>query len=282
LVETLTESDVLDIASELGQKFLLVCKQIIDDPRFTYFESFKTDVKTRQEEMQKKVNDLEPKLDRSFKHNVGDNTLENYKAVYTEFYEHVDKLSFDIVEKTLEKPEDPFVHFFNKSRILIKSDFKRDFNPDQELRISDFRKEMTEQKRELIERPLTLRQELKLFDDYRLAIEYQLVYLEQHRWYNTIRQYAAAWIGYMEKIRKFHDENNNKQVAKKIEEEIKKMQDWVKRLDKKYDKTPQLEMTQAQLLNDNQKTMILRYKSDRTELRSYEEDKRRIKFLQSI
>lgn len=282
LVDTLTETDVLDIASELGQKFLLVCKQIADDPRFSYFDAFKSEVEARRKEMEGKLANLEPKLDQSFKHNIGENTLENYKAIYTSFYDEIDKLSFEVVEKTLEKPEDPFVYFFNKSRLLIKSDFKRDFTPEQELRIAEFRKDLTQQKKELIERPLTLRQELKLFDDYRLAIEYQLVYFEQHRWYNTIRQYTTAWISYLEKIKKFHEEVNNRQVAKKVEDEIHKIQEWVKRLDQKYDKTPQLDTNQVQLLNENQKIMILRYKTDRKELRRYEEDKRIIKFLQSI
>ena len=129
------------------------------------------------------------------------------------------------------------------------------------------------------QKPLTMFQELKLFDDYRLAIEYNLVDIEDKGWYNTVRMYIKRWIPYLHTLETFHDKHSRYFLTKKIGKEIVKIEAWGKKVEKKYDQSIKLNMDQVNLMNKSIEMMISTYKSDRQQLKRYTEDKQILKYL---
>ena len=284
-IAKLLESYQSTPALELGYKFILVCKEIQQDPRFQYMVQFQIIVENAHTNLQKKITEIDVNLSKGLGQakrikNTSDNQLiERFKPIYSKFYSEIDQIQAELYANISAKPDNEFEFYLNKSRFLIKSNISREFSSEQEKLISQFRKTLTEAQKQEISQPLSLRQELKIFDDYRLAVEYHLVDIEDKGWFNTVRLYGQRWVKYLQKMTIFHAKHFREDVVQKIEREIIKIEKWLSKIEKKYDKSIQLDTAQVELLNQTIKDMILSYRGERKQLKRYEEDSRILKII---
>ena len=278
-IEDLVLIKQMNIAFDLGVKYRIVCSEIGRDPRFTYMIKFKELVRGKDREMMQRLEDVDAKREEDKGVKPSEVSMESLKPLYKDFYKSVDKIQSQLLQNMEENPEDEFIFYLNKSKLLLKNRLIGEFTPEQEKAIEAFRKNLSEVKRMMIQKPLTVMQELRLFDEYRLAVEYQLVDLEDKGWYNSVRLYCKAWIKYLRKIAVFHESAGRERVSKKVMEEVEKVNDWMKRVEKKYDKRILLNVEQTKLLSDQYRDMILRYRDDRKILKKYEEDKQILKMI---
>ena len=256
-------------------------EEIRQDPRFTYMDKFQQFVTETQNMISLKIFELEltwskiyPKGSQSL-----DITAKHSMRSKNQFYSQIDQIQKEFLDSVSETPENEFEHYLNKSKFLAKPHVIRKFTTAQETQIKNFRTKATKEKLQSFQKLLTMYQELKVFDDYRLAIEYNLVDVEDKGWYNTVRMYTMEWLPYLYTLETFHSKNSRQFLAKKIRKEIEKIEAWVKKIEDKYDKSIKLDMKQANLMSQSIKTMISTYKVDRQQLKRYEVDRQIIKYL---
>ncbi|MHA1675138.1 MAG: hypothetical protein ACTSYI_16090 [Promethearchaeota archaeon] len=284
----LLESYQATPALELGNKFILVCKEIQQDPRFQYMAQFQTIVENAHHNLQQEIAEIEVSLSKGqgktkpIRSSSDSQLIEQFKPIYSKFYSEIDQIQAELYENMSAKPDNEFEFYLNKSRFLTKSNINREFNQEQEKLISQFRKTLTKTQKQEISKPLSLRQELKLFDDYRLAVEYHLVDIEDKGWFNTVRLYGQRWIKYLQKIAIFHAKHFREAVVQKVEKEIIKIEKWLGKIEKKYDKSLHLNTAQIKLLNQTIKDMIISYRGERKQLKRYEEDARILKKISQL
>lgn len=273
---------------ELGRKFLMVCSQIQGDPRFHYMNQFQSIVNQSMADIKKRIDQVDEELatgilkpSKSFQ-DYDSQMIEYFKPLYSKFYAEIDQIQADLYANLTIKPENDFEFYLNKSRLLIKSKIDRNFTDEQEKLIKQYRSSMQKSDQENISTSLTLRQEMKLFDDYRLAIEYHLVDIEDKGWFNTARLYCDQWIKYLQKIAIFHAKHFREPLVQKIEKEITKIENWKMKIESKYDKSMKLDTNQMKLLNSTIKDMILSYKIQRKKLKQIEQDIKILKQIQNL
>jgi hypothetical protein len=279
VIHVLIDGVTLNLAWELGEKFLFVCKEIERDPRFVFMNNFRSYVQNKNNEMNVILTSLETKREEGAEKAINKEAIEQFKPLYMGFYRDIDKIQAQLIGIMTVKPANEFEYYLNKSRLLIKSQNIRNFTPEQEQAIQAYHARIPADQLKQFQKPLSLQQELKLFDDYRLAIEYQLVDFEDKGWYNSVRMYCRLWIEYLKKIAQYHQEYNRLKIVKKIQEEIEKITEWVKRIEIKYEKGIMLDVKQSELLSDHIRQMIVRYREDRKELKRADEDKQILKLL---
>ncbi|MHA1611430.1 MAG: hypothetical protein ACTSYU_05195 [Promethearchaeota archaeon] len=275
-------------AMELGTKFVLVCREIQHDPRFQYMDQFQTIVENTHQNLLHKIREIESNLSKGLDHpsiinNISDSQLiEQFKPIYSKFYSEVDQIQAELYENISVKPDNEFEFYLSKSRFLIKSNISRGFSLEQEKLINQYRKTLTNAQKKDISQPLSIRQELKLFDDYRLAVEYHLVDIEDKGWFNTVRLYGQRWIKYLQKMAIFHAKHFREPLVQKIEKEITKIEKWVGNIEKKYEKSVQLDIAQIELLNQTIIDMILSYRGERKQFKKYKEDVKILKLIAQL
>ena len=191
-IVTLRKGDHPSAAIDLGKKFVWVCEQILQDPRFNYMKQVHQLVQQKILAITEQISlvESEESLSPSNEQFYNEDFLEHFKPLYSRFYTKVDQIHHEIIEEMTEKPENEFEHYWRKSRILMKSRVIRKFTPDQEKIIKNFKKSLPPAKLEKFREPLSLRQELKLYDDYRIANEYYIVDIEDKGWFNTVILYC--------------------------------------------------------------------------------------------
>ncbi len=284
IVATLVDTHHPGAAVELAKKFSLVCDEIQRDPRFSYMARLLHAVDVAELGLTRTILSIESEGNGKGEADPHSEMayLEQYRNQYHRFYSQIDKIQARLMANVTVQPENDFEFYFNKSRFLFKPRVIRQFTADQETLIEQYRKILSEDQMKSVKNPLTSRQELKLFDDYRVAVEYHLVDFEDKGWFNTVRLYCEKWVKYLEKIAQFHADRGRAPVAQKVRKEIKKIQTWEKKIEKKYDKRVQLDTEQMKIVNQSIKNMILSYRIDRKEFKKSEEDKRVLKLIQSL
>ena len=271
----------LDKALVIFKNFSLLCEEIQQDPRFIYMKKFLQFVAGNHTSILLRIEELETMWDQILSQRGQSQKRKEKQRMRSRsnFYSQIDQIQAEFIDSQLENPENEFEHYLNKSKFLAKSRVIRKFTSEQENKIKNFRVKATKEKLREFQKPLTIFQELKLFDDYRLGIEYNLVDIEDKGWHNTIQMYINKWVPYLHTLEAFHDKNSRYFLAKKISKEIVKIEAWGKKVEKKYDQSIKLNMDQVNLMNKSIETMISTYKADRQQLKRYVEDKQIIKNL---
>ncbi|WP_371803112.1 hypothetical protein [Candidatus Lokiarchaeum ossiferum] len=272
-----------DIALEYFSDFSNLCSEIQQDPRFLYMDKFIKLVKDTENKISEQIEELEANWTNfvaqqgNFKSKKNDYGI----GAKNQFYRQIDQIQKEFLDSVKDIPANEFEHYLNKSNFFSKPRIIRKFSPSQEKIIKNFRNQATKEKILSFNKRLTNFQELKLFDEYRLAIEYNLVDFEDKGWFNTIRMYIREWIPYLETLEAFHARNARSYLSKKIRKEIDKINAWVLKVDQKYDKSIKLNVDQAVLMDNSIKKMISIYKNERKQLKRYEKDKRILKYLKN-
>ncbi len=265
----------------LFKNFSLLCEEIQQDPRFIYMKKFLQFVEGTYKSNLFKIEELElmwdqksPQRGRSQK-----NKEKQRMRSKNKFYTQIDQIQAEFLDSLQEHPENEFEHYLNKSKFLAKPRVIRKFTSEQEKVINSFRVKANKEKLNQFQKPLTIFQELKLFDDYRLAVEYNLVDIEDKGWYNTVRMYINKWTTYLHTLETFHSKHSRHFLVKKIGKEILKIEAWGKKVEKKYDQSIKLNLDQVNLMNQSIEIIISTYKTDRQQLKRYTEDKQILKHL---
>ena len=272
-----------DLALEFFSDFSNLCAVIQQDPRFIYMEKFIKLVKETESKISEQIDDLEanwanfiPTEVKSKSKKIGHDI-----GAKNRFYRQIDQIQNEFLDSVKDIPENKFEHYLNKSTFFFKPRIIRKFTPSQEKIIKNFRNKATKDKILSFNKRLTNFQELKLFDDYRLAIEYNLVDFEDNGWHNTIRMYIRDWIPYLQTLEAFHAKNSRNSISKKIHKEIDKINNWVSKVEQKYDRSIKLNVDQTILMDNSIKKMIAIYETERNQLKRYEKDKRILKYVKN-
>ena len=271
----------LDKALGFYKNFSLLYNEIQQDPRFTYMKKFLQFVVGTHSSILLRIEELELMWDQILSQRGQSQKRKEKQRMRSKnhFYSQIDQVQAEFIDSQLENPDNEFEHYLNKSKFLAKARVIQKFTSEQENKINNFRVKATKERLHEFQKPLTIFQELKLFDDYRLGIEYNLVDIEDKGWHNTIQMYINKWIPYLHTLEAFHDKNSRHFLAKKIGKEIVKIEAWGKKVEKKYDQSIKLNMDQVNLMNKSIETMISTYKTDRQQLKRYTEDKQILKNL---
>jgi len=270
----------LDKAFGSYKNFSLLCEEIEQDPRFIYMNKFLQFVSGTHQSILLRIEELESEWDQilSQKRHSQKKEKPRMRSKST-FYSQIDQIQAEFIDTQLENPENEFEHYLNKSKFLAKPRVIRKFTSEQENKIKEFRRKATKEKLHEFQKPLSIFQELKLFDDYRLAVEYNMVDIEDKGWYNTIQMYINKWVPYLHTLETFHSKHSRHFLVKKISKVIGKIEAWGKKVEKKYDQSIKLNMDHVNLINKSIETMISTYKTDRQHLKRYTEDKQILKSL---
>ena len=119
------------------------------------------------------------------------------------------------------------------------------------------------------------------FTDYAKKFEKLLLEQEDKGWYNSVRQYALKWLKYLEKIANFHDKPGREEIRNEVRAYYTKIEDWIGRLDRKYDSKIQIDAEKTPLINEEIKEKIVQYKIDRKNFKETEIKRRILSFLRN-
>jgi len=279
--DNLIELGHLDKSLVLFKNFSLLCEEIKQDPRFIYMKKFLQSVAGNHKSILLRIEELESMWDQLLSQRGQSQKKKEKQRMRSKsnFYSQIDQIQAEFIDSQLENPENEFEHYLNKSKFLAKPRVIRKFTSEQEKKIKEFRRKATKEKLHEFQKPLSIFQELKLFDDYRLAIEYNMVDIEDKGWYNTVQMYINKWVPYLHTLESFHAKHSRHFLVKKIGKVIVKIEAWGKKIDKKYDQSIKLNMNRVNLMNQSIETMISTYKTDRQQLKLYTEDKQILKYL---
>jgi hypothetical protein len=279
--DRLIELGHLDKTLGFFKNFSLLCEEIQQDPRFTYMKKFLQIVEGTHASILHRIEELELMWVHILSQR-GQSQKKKEKQMMrskSNFYSQIDQIQAEFIDSQLENPENEFEHYLNKSKFLAKPRVIRKFTSEQEKKIKEFRRKATKEKLNEFQKPLSIFQELKLFDDYRLAIEYNMVDIEDKGWYNTVQMYINKWVPYLHTLESFHAKHSRHFLVKKIGKVIVKIEAWGKKVDKKYDQSIKLNMNHVNLMNQSIEKMISTYKTDRQQLKRSTEDKQILKYL---
>jgi len=279
--DKLIELGHLDKSLGFFKNFSLLCEEIQQDPRFTYMKKFLQFVEGNHKSTLLRIEELELMWDQILSQRGQSQKRKEKQRMRSKsnFYSQIDQIQAEFIDSQLENPENEFEHYLNKSKFLTKPRVFRKFTSEQEKMIKEFRRKATKEKLHEFQKPLSIFQELKLFDDYRLAVEYNMVDIEDKGWHNTIQMYINKWVPYLHTLETFHGKHSRLFLVKKIGKVIVKIEAWGKKVEKKYDQSIKLNMDHVNLMNQSIETMISTYKTDRQQLKRYTEDKQILKYL---
>ncbi len=278
--EKLIDLGLIDKALGFYKNFSLLCEEINQDPRFIYMKKFLQHVSGTQQSIFLQMEELESMWDKILSQKGYSQKIENQRMrSKSTFYSQIDQIQAEFIDSQNENPVNEFEHYLNKSKFLAKPRMIRKFSSEQENIIKEFRRKATKEKLHEFQKPLSIYQELKLFDDYRLAVEYNMVDIEDKGWYNTIQMYINKWVPYLHTLEAFHSNHSRHFLVRKIGKVIVKIEAWGKKVEKKYDQSIKLNMDHINLMNKSIETMISTYKTDRQQLKRYTADKQILKNL---
>jgi hypothetical protein len=271
-------------AYELGKVFRRICNRIGKDPRFMGMTAFLNNTRKNDREFIEKVNLIKqryadhPKIVDAAKPKLG-----KFDILEEKFYLKVDQIQ-PPVETDSSKSTSENLHLVEKherdlilledARKMLEKYLNIPLNLNKNEEILDFRKRMTKEQKALIKQPLTLKQEIHVFEHYIKIIMQKFTELEENGWYNSILNYSKAQIQYLNKIagkRIGPEWEEFRNTVRKGDYEFK---DWLKRLKRKYEDHPQLELHKMPILNEEIRNILYSYKYIRRAFILFEQNKR--------
>jgi hypothetical protein len=267
----------------LGKKFRQICNDIGVDPRFRAMNSFKNTVR----KLDREVEDLMGKIKQRAqlypdKRADADTPVEKFEPLYMRFYREIDPLIKELYTPS-EIPKEPIVapliDTFAKAKEWVKAKLMPEFTAQDLEDAERFRFRTSEDELLGLIKPLSNKTEIEIFQNYAKAVQGELEQFEERGWFNSVKHYAKAYLGYLEKIAEFHDRPDRYEVQDVIRIEFNRLKDWLGRVGRKYADAPQLNLDRESLFNEEMKGHILQYKIDRKAIRLYDETRQILKLI---
>lgn len=287
-VDILIDSKYMYTAVNILKEFRVFCENIGKDPRFRKMNQFKEFVRSKDRDADQKFQNVKQMYTQKGSLDDKDTAnIEKFKPLLNTFYVKIDdylkqtKLLDEKLDSEKEKEEADVIQNLIKLRDWVKDTFKSEVTPEQQKKIEKFKKNMSEQDKTIVHTPISVNEEINIFNDYAKQIYKQFLTFEKKGWFNSVINYSSQWLIYLEKIGNQRKTPEFEPYRNAIRKWYLKVEDWIKRVKIKYKGAPILHLEKTHLLNEEVKKNISQYKEMRDEYIKEEENKRIINILKS-
>ncbi|MHA1474807.1 MAG: hypothetical protein ACTSPA_01085 [Promethearchaeota archaeon] len=314
-IQVLDDSTQLLNVINIGKKFQEICNSIGNTSEYKKMFNFLSDVRMRDREISRLVNSMKMKheIDNPEKFRVEheiipdnlDFILQSLKSQLKSLQQEekeiilAKKQKKEEKEKTkLEKKQDkkislklnvsPYIKRLKNSTPVQKVEFwaQAKFHPDEieenKLKIKNYRKNLTEEKKQEIQKDLTLKEERTLLKKFISENHENLLKFESIGNYNHIMDYSNAFLKFAEVLdEKFKKNSEFEGKTRDLRGDLRKyykfLEDWIIRVNIKYEnpkkRNPKEEKVDRKDIDD----FLSNYELNRSKFIIFQEDRRILK-----
>ena len=316
-IQVLDDSTQLLNIINIGKKFQEICNSIGNTPEYKKMFNFLSDVRMRDREINRLVTSMKRKyeFDNPEKFRVdheilGDNLdfiLQSLKSQLKSLQQEENEIKLAKQQKKEEKEKTKLEKKQDKQISLnvdVNSYIKRvktsvpvqkvekwaqnKFHPNEieenKLKIKNYRKNFTEEKKKKIQRNLTLKEEKALLKNWIKEFHENLLKFESNANYNHIMDYSNAFLKFNEVLdEKFKKdpqfEGKTSHLRSDLREFYKFLEDWIIRVNMKYENPQKKNPKEEKVNKKNIDEFLKKYELNRSKFIINQEDHRILKII---
>jgi len=314
-IHILDDSTQLQNVINIGKRFQKICDSIGNTPEYKKMFNFLSDVRMRDREISRLVTSMKLKyeFDNPEKFRVEheiipdnlDFILQSLKSQYKSLLQEENEIKLakqqqkeDKEKSKLDKKQDRQISL----NIDVNSYIKRlkssppvqkvenwaqtKFHPNEieenKVKIKNYRKNFTEEKKKKIQRELTLKQERTLLKNWIKEFNEELLKFESNGNYNHIMDYSNTFLKFNEVLDEKFKKNpefagKTSQLRSDLREFYKFLEDWIIRVNIKYENPQKKNPKEEPVNKKNIDEFLKKYEINRSKFIINQEDRRILK-----
>jgi hypothetical protein len=163
----------------------------------------------------------------------------------------------------LQEYDDENASIILKTKHIIDAKFHPEQLPENIPKIEKYRQKMTSEQLKSIQKPLDIKDELAILNKYLSDVREHIIHFESEGNYNHITTYVKEWFGFLETLAETFTETRTLPLKSAIRSAYRDMQDWMRRVEIKYENTAVRNSTEASVDTKQMKAVIEAYESMR-------------------